>query len=451
VIVLNKKKGIEQNKKREITVSPARLAAFEVLTKIEREKAFSSILLTIYEEKLKPEDRALCHELTLGVLRHQLYLDKIIEHFTTKKIDLEVLFALRLGLYQLRFLSKIPPHAAINESVNLVHLAKLRSAAGFVNAILRNSLRENLNPLEKITNPLERLSVEYSHPLWLVKKWEGNFGQEVENLLKANNQPPKPAFRLTNKGDENVINDLKDTGLEFEESKIVENCWITQNSNTRLRELANQGLIYFQDEASQIVASIVNIKPDENYLDVCASPGSKFTLVARNAKTHPGLRIAGDFFTARVNNLRENCRRQGVGNIEIVQYDAEKPLPFAENSFDKVLVDAPCSGTGTLRHNPEIRWHLKETDFAGLAEKQLKILSKAAKMVKTGGSLIYSTCSLEPEENENVVEEFLRQNNEFRSINVKLPDRFLSVKGFARTFPHRDQTDGFFITVFFKS
>ncbi len=197
--------------------------------------------------------------------------------------------------------------------------------------------------------------------------------------------------------------------------------------------------------------SDLNLRENESFIDVCAAPGSKTTFI--NSKRHTGntkLFVAGDFYEHRIRSLRENCIRLDAQNIEFVRYDAEKSMPFADASFDVILLDAPCSGTGTIRHNPEIRYFLKPSDFIELSEKQLNILKNASKLLVKGGRLIYSTCSLEREENESVVENFLRGATNFRKVLPNVSERFLTAENFARTFPGRDSTDGFFIAVFEK-
>ncbi len=436
-------------------ISPARIAAFEILLKIESEKAFSSVLLPIYEEKLFAKDRALCHTLTLGVLRKKLYLDRLIEEFTkkkTEKFDLAVLLALRIGLFQILFLDKIPAHAAINDSVNLVHLAKKRSAAGLVNAVLRRAAREETK-LEFI-DEIEKLSIVTSHPGWLIEHWIAQIGlEETEKLAAANNETPKLGFRLTAKSDDKMPEILKKLGLEISESIIAPNAWEVLKSNEILRLYADEGQIYFQDEASQLIAQAIQLQANENFLDVCAAPGSKTTQInyeLRITNNKTPLFAAGDKYFRRLQILRETSEKVGAEQIEFIAYDAEQNLPFAEESFDVVLVDAPCSGSGTIRHNPEIRYFLKAGDFAELSVKQLKILENASKVVKMGGRLIYSTCSLEREENEAVCERFSAVQTEFKKVSPGLPERFLTDEGFARTFPQREKTDGFFIAVFEK-
>lgn len=416
-------------------------------------------MLPIYEEKLQPKDRALCHMLTLGALRNQIYLDRLIEKLTTKKtnkFDLAVLLALRIGLYQLLFLDKIPAHAAINESVNLVQKAKKTSAKNLVNAVLRRATREKIEL--KFADETDKICVETSHPRWLFEKWINEFGFEAaEKLAAANNETPNLVFRLTAKSGAKTVEILNKIGLEIVESEIVPGAWKVFGSNEILRLYADEGRIYFQDEASQLVAQAVGLKDGKSFLDVCAAPGSKVTQIQdlRLKTQDPRLKtqnltVAGDYFEHRIRILQANCRKQAADFINIVRYDAENALPFADESFDVVLVDAPCSGTGTIRHNPEIRYFLSEKDFAELSAKQLKILQAASKTVKRNGRLIYSTCSLESEENESVVEKFLAGDENFTKVAPKVLEKFLTNEDFARTFPPRDKTDGFFIAEMIK-
>ena len=419
------------------TVSPARAAAYEILRKIEAEKAFSSVLLPLYEEKLGAKDRALCHELTLGVLRKRIYLDRLIEKLSGgKKIDRDVRIILRIGIYQMLFLDKIPTHAAINDAVNQTQKAKKTSAKGFVNAVLRRLTREKIEL--DYADELDKLSVETSHPRRLIEKWSEEFGlEEAARIASASNETPPSDFRYTSKTSEAVKKSLERQSVE--EKKAF------------LRELAESGKIYFQDRGSQMVAEAVDLQPNESFLDVCSAPGSKFSLINYLVGGKPKkLFVGGDFYFQRIRTTRETCRRTGAENFSLLVYDAEKNLPFAEESFDVILLDAPCTGTGTIRHNPEIRYFLETEDFAELSGKQLRILKNASKTLKKGGRLIYSTCSLEREENEEVVEKFLAENDDFEKIPPRVPENFLTAEGFARTFPHRDKTDGFFIAVLRK-
>ncbi len=449
-------------------VSPARGAAFEILRRVEGEGAFSSALLAHADEDLNAKDRALCHELVLGSLRRQLWLQRTIEHFASRKIDsldLAVVIALRLGLYQLRFLSRIPASAAINESVNLVKAARLKSAASFVNAVLRRATREpHYDPVAGLDEPIEKLSIETSHPGWLIERWQSQFGfEEASAISRANNEPGMTAFRFTVKAirertQAEIIGELKSAGLI--ESTIAPGAWRvsvgrnieceragrdageSQARMPALRTLADDGLIYFQDEASQLVAHLLGARDGERVLDVCAAPGSKSTLVA--ALAPPSQIISSDLYEHRVRTMKELTAHQQVANIDFVVHDATHSLPFRKGSFDRVLVDAPCSGTGTLRHNPEIRWRLKPFDIDELAVKQRRIMDHASAAVRMGGLLVYSTCSLETDENECVASDFLKEHSDFELAPLNLGARFSAEMGAIRTWPHRNNTDGFF-------
>lgn len=423
-------------------ISPARTSAFDVLKRIETERAYSSVLLPEYEIDLSEKDRSLCHQLVMGVLRRQLYLDQLIDHFSNgKKLDLAVRIALRLGLYQLKYLDRIPAHSAVNESVNLVQRAKKTSARGFVNALLRRSLREEFLPT--CENDLERISIETSHPIWLIRKWADEFGPERAALVAAaNNAAPKLAFRSTARSA---------AGRSYQgtvRSETVSTAIVADGFSAELAEAAASGEIYFQDEGSQLVASLIDLNGRGSFLDVCAAPGSKVTEAATRYRDDRKLIVAGDLHRTRLDFLKKNCQRQGVENVSVVQYDANDLLPFADGAFDVVLVDAPCSGTGTIRSNPEIRYSLTNEDISSLSLKQRGILKNASKAVSSGGILLYSTCSLEREENEEVADEFLSSDPGFAKSQIKLASKWITEQGYARTYPDRDKCDGFFIAVF---
>jgi 16S rRNA (cytosine967-C5)-methyltransferase len=436
-----------------MTTSPARRAAFQILRRVELEGAYASVLLAGLDREMREDDRALCHELVFGVLRRQLWLDRALEHFAKRsldKIDLPVKLALRLGLYQVRFLSRIPPSAAVNESVNLVRAAGLRSAASFANAVLRQATREpDYDPASAVEGAAEKLAIETSHPLWLIERWTSAFGfAETAALGRANNEPAPVAFRFTSrrKDARQIIEELESKGAQVSPSKIAPDAWRIDGAGSTVRELTRDGLIYLQDEASQLVAHLLGAQPGDRVLDVCAAPGSKTTHLA--ALAPQSLIIAGDLHEHRLRTLRELAKQQGTDNIASVACDARQRLPFVEASFDRVLVDAPCSGTGTLRRHPEIRWRLNAAEIAELSSKQSSILSNAAAMVRSGGRLIYSTCALEPEEDEMVVERFAKEHEEFAKVRLAAANDLQTETGAIRSWPHRHGTDGFFVAAF---
>jgi 16S rRNA (cytosine967-C5)-methyltransferase len=435
------------------SISPARLTAFQILLRVEN-GAYSSILLATEEEKLSPPDRALAHELVMGTLRRQLWLDRLIEHFSARpsdQLDDAVRIILRLGLYQLRFLTRIPASAAVNESVKLVGVARKRSAEGFVNAVLRRAAREpDVDPANDISDPIERLSVETSHPSWLIERWVSSFGEEqASDLAEANNQPATTAFRVVrNRANENeIIDQLKQAGATVAPSTIAEGAWRITGGGNLFAELVATGVVYVQDEASQLLAYALDVKPTQSVLDLCAAPGSKTTHIA-DLTSGTATVIASDLHEHRLRTVTASAKLQGLTNIHALTADALRPLPLPEKYFDRVLVDAPCSGTGTLRRNPDIRWRISNADIQDLAARQAQLLNNAAQTVKPGGRLVYSTCSVETDENENVRHLFLNNNKGFKPAKLNLQLKPESEGGTARTWPNREGCDGFFISAF---
>ena len=387
----------------------------------------------------------------MGVLRWQLQLDAIIEHFAKRKIqtlDPPVLLALRLGVYQLRFLSRVPPSAAVNESVNLVGRARLSSARSFVNAVLRSVAREpDYSPAANSSDSVERLAVETSHPQWLLERWVAAFGIEhAELFARSNNETPPVAMRVVSSlaDEDSVLDELRSAGAVVSSSDIAKHAWRVSGATAKLRELVQRGEIYIQDEASQLVAEVLNAQGGDRVLDLCAAPGGKTTLIADRANDGASV-VAMDISPRRLTTVAHAVELHRLKSIRLMVADADGTLPFHCGSFDRVLLDAPCSGTGTLRHNPEIRWRLTEDDIRRLAEQQTRFLQNASLVVKPGGLLVYSTCSVEPDENEKVVASFLATNNQFRQINIPTKRSLLLEDGAARTWPQRDGTDGFFI------
>ena len=436
-------------------VAPARRAAFEVLRRVEEEGAFAAPLLANLPGGLSAEDRGLAYELTLGVLRRQFWLDRALEHLSGReagKLDAPVRRALRVGLFQLRFLARVPAHAAVNESVQLAHANGFRSAAPFVNAVLRRATREpDFDPAAGIEDPLEKIAVETSHPPWLVRRWAAAFGpEEAAAFAAANNDPAPASFRVnTFKADAEALPaEMRARDLAVEPSRVAPGGWRVaggEGAVAALRGLGREGRVYMQDEASQLVAHVLGAAPGERVLDACAAPGSKTTHAAALAGGR-ALVAAGDLHEHRLRLVGETCARLGATGVSLFALNAEGALPFADGAFDRVLVDAPCTGTGTLRHNPEIRWRLSRESFRELPAVQGRILSEAARVLRRGGRLVYSTCSVEREENEEVVAALLRSHTDFTQVEAApAPAHLLLPTGAARTWPHRDDVDGFYV------
>lgn len=436
------------------SVSRARSAAFEVLRRVEDDGAYAGLLLATSNDDLRPDDRALCFELVMGVLRWQYWLDALIDHYAERKaesLDNPIRRALRMGLYELRFLSRIPASATVNETVNLAYQARMHSASGFMNAVLRRAIREkNYDPSENIVDPSTRLSVATSHPLWLIERWVKAFGINVaEDFARSNNQAPPTSFRIISRcgEDQSVLETLSEAGAKVSRSLIAPEGWLVVGATATVRKLSAEGLIYLQDEASQLVGYALKVQKSDRILDVCAAPGSKTSHIAALAPDTATI-IAGDLYGHRLRTLRETLCRTKAERVSILMYDASVCLPFPDQSFDRVLVDAPCSGTGTLRRNPEIKWRISTQDILDMADRQSCILSNAANLLRSGGRLVYSTCSIEADENEDVVSAFLRVHKDFKQVAVYEDGPLPGEDGSVRTWPQLDGSDGFFIAAF---
>ena len=407
-------------------ISAARRIAFDVLRRVEAQGGFAADLLHQQLGKtIKREDASLATELTLGVLRSQRLLDFLIQDQARRPVedlDLEALLALRLGLYQMRYLTRVPPSAAVNESVELVKQSRKRSAAGLVNAVLRGLLRRGprVNVEELLSgdcSPAERLGILHSHPTWMVERWMARTGEEATTaLLAANNRPARSTCCVH--GDlhdpaelARVEESLRAAGIVTQPARWLASTLYVHGGNVVATEAYQRGWISLQDEASQMVPLLLDVRPGQSVLDLCAAPGGK-TVQLIGAAGGGQYVVAADLHLHRLLVVREHLARLGIQDLRMVALDAEMPLPFKGTlggTFDRVLVDAPCSGTGTLDRNPEIRWRLKPEDLPALRAKQTALLAHALEHLAPGGRLIYSTCSLEPEENEEVLDAALEQ------------------------------------------
>ena len=430
-------------------VSPARAAAFEVLLRIENTDAYASELLHSSRfAKLSPANHGLLTELVMGVLRWRSVLDKAVAAHSSQalsKLDLEVLTALRLSAHQLIFLDRIPAHAAINESVELVKGAHKRSAAGFVNAVLRKIAKDR--PGAASVDPCS------AHPGWLVDRWRRNYGSEAAGgICEYDQNAPAPVVRII---DPVVIEALKQEGVHLGPGAFLSNAFRVNAGDITRTKTFRERRLGLQDEASQLVALLV--RSGESILDCCAAPGGKTRIIAaRNSSTSV---VAMEVHPHRARLLRKLVTNS---NVTVVAGDA-RTMPLGKN-FDTILVDAPCSGTGTLARNPEIKWRLKVDDLLRLQAYQSEILSTAMKHVAPDGRLVYSTCSLEPEENEQVVEKALANHPSFHVVNCREELKDLQRSGemapgelesllsgpYFRTIPGVHPCDGFFAAILKK-
>lgn len=438
----------------------ARDLAHSILLAVENRAAYASELLhTRLEASVDSREAALATELVMGTLRWQRLLDFLVERYSHRKVsklDREVLIALRLGIYQLRYLKRMPARAAVNESVELVRTACKKSAISLTNAVLRRAAGESERPVREFLSAetAEALGIVHSHPTWLVERWLRKFGERgTIALLEHDNQPPENAcVVLSPEHQKDALESLRSEGCPVKPGRLLRDSILVPGRNIAKTDAFRKGWIGIQDEASQMVPLLVGVKAGDSVLDLCAAPGGK-TMRLRNLAGERGRVISSDLRESRLRAMRDRLNKANLANPSLVALDGTAPLPFTGN-FDRILVDAPCSGTGTLARNPEIRWRLKAEDLRELHRCQLALLRSALEHLSPGGALLYSTCSLESEENESVIEEALRLRTDVRQEPVKIPQHALAATASAeqlngddgsfRTFPPLYHTDGFF-------
>ena len=447
-------------------VSPARVAAFDILLRVDQHDAYALELLHSRQyAKLSSADHGLTTELVMGVLRWRPLLDRDISRASSQKLerlDREVLLALRLAAYQIIFLDRVPQRAAVHESVELVKRARKRSAAPFANAVLRKltnqtSGNRDAAAIADATSVVE-LSERSAHPEWLVKRWVDELGYHAAQQICAYDQrTPETAIHLGQSVlDRELDNELKKSGIQLAKGKLLASASRVQSGDVTHTRAFLDGRIVIQDEASQLVALLVG--KGTNMLDCCAAPGGKTRLLAeRNPDA--------DIVAVELHPHRSRLLRALVTakNVQVINADVRE-LPVSTR-FDRVLADVPCSGTGTLGRNPEIKWRLRLEDLADLQTRQLAILQAAMQHVAVGGRLVYSTCSLEPEENSQVVEKAIAADSSFHVHDCRQELEHLRSSGelvwndldsltsgpYLGTIPGVHPCDGFFAAILQKS
>ena len=390
--------------------------------------------------RLSPADRGLCHELVCGVVRWQATLDCLIARKTDSSREQRPALKnlLRLGLYQIFWLDRIPPHAAVHETVELAKRSGYNSQAGFINAVLRGYLRET-GEIKKILSDMKasQPALGWSHPEWLVEKWRQQFGEEkTRQLLEWNNTPPKNFARVnalkTDPG--KLVERWREENVEYD---FVRRGWTGENlafelkAHPSLNSLGSfrDGWFYVQDPSTLLAPASLGAEPGETVLDLCAAPGGKTTFIAQ-LMNNEGKIIASDLDLSRLKLVKENCMRLGVTNVETRVATAPALPPAA---FDRILIDAPCSNTGVLRRRVDLRWRVSADEVLRLQKTQAGLLQQVAPCLKPGGVLVYSTCSLEPEENSEVIKQFLAAHPAYRLESER------------QLLPFADQVDGAYV------
>lgn len=445
-------------------ISPARIAAYEILRRVSNNRAdlpgaIAGVRPSVSDER----DRALATDIATGATRWRATLDHLIAHAAkrpTSKLDPEVVEILRLSLYQLLHLTRVPASAVVDDGVQLTKKVGKKSAAGFVNAVLRSisRTRQALPLPRRPTEEAERsvildyLSVTLSHPRWLAERWLDRVGfARAEAWMQFNNEPASLTLRTNplRTTRQELLEHLAALDVRAHAARFAPDGIVVDAGN--LLEEALRGEFVVQDEASQLVALLAGPEPGPLVLDTCASPGGKATAVAMTLEVGARL-VACDVRERRMALLRRTVDASGALNVRLVQADGTRPLPFSR-AFTTVIVDAPCSGLGTLRRDPDIRWNRRADSLAVLAAAQQTMLANAAAVVAPGGRLVYATCSSEPEENEQVVTRFLAAHPMFTPVRADaahpaLPPALVDQAGHLRTEPDRHGLELFFGAVF---
>ncbi len=442
-------------------MSDSRNTAFNVLLKIEQDNAYSNITLNkaIRDAKLSGIDSSFASALVYGVLERKLTLDYIIKQYSKiplRKIEIKTKIILRLGILQLLFMDKVPESAAVNESVKLAKKYKLQKSSGFINGILRNITRADVKyTLPSEDNKTYYLSVKYSVPEKLVKLWINSYGElNTEELLQTLSGRPKICARVnTLKTDkQSLINELAEQNVKAEEVSFLENAIVLEDTGSIERLKAfKEGKFHIQDLSSQLCVEQLSVKPREVMLDVCSAPGGKSFTAAQHMNDR-GKIFACDLYDHKLKLISETAKRLGINSIITMKRDAsgsDNPLPLA----DKILCDVPCSGLGILSRKPEIRYK-EDLITEDLPQLQYKILCQSAQYLANGGVLVYSTCTLNPAENNENTKRFLNEHPDFYGIKIKVPteiERAVDEEDYELTLmPHKSKTDGFYFAVFGK-
>ena len=436
-----------------------RHVALDILIHVEARRGHPDDLLDRAFKRhraLTDRDRSFITDLVYGTLRWQGKIDQIIARISQVKlsrIERAVFLILRMGVYQVLFLTKTPHRAAVSEAVMLAKKIHRNEASGFVNAVLRRVAREGggaLAPPAQGT-PQERLATEEAFPLWAVQKLWNAWGQtETEAFCHASNQIAPLTVRVnTLKMDRDSLMDrLKTEGLSVCATLFSPEGVVIENPPPISRiPLLGTGCYQIQDEAAQLIAHLVDPRPGERILDACAAPGTKTTHIGQLMANH-GQIYAFDIHSVRLRRVREACRRMGVLNATVLRRDSTRPIPLPDGDrFDAILLDAPCTGWGTIRRNPDIKWRTTPQDITRLAETQHRMLQNMARLVRRGGRIVYTTCTIYDEENERVVQRFLEENGDYildrGKVAIPAPELF-DDGGYFRTAPHRHGMDGFF-------
>ena len=422
-----------------------RKTAYLTLMDVESKKSYSNIALNHQIVCNKPHSQGFVRELVYGVLENKLLLDYYIDQLVNSGADslrASDRTILRMGIYQLGYMDSVPEYAAVNESVILAK-RYCKGRDGFVNGVLRNYLncKFTIKLPDRTEDEIKYLSIKYSYQPWIIKLWMEQYKVEfVEDMLEAGNETPQNTIRLNwlRIMKKDLIQQLEDRGYQVEPGAVCQNALYVKGSELLGTELYKHGLFSVQDESSMLVAEKLDPKHGDVVMDVCAAPGGK-TMAIAERMNNTGAIIASDIYRRKLDIIDKEAKRLGVTNVETRSLDATRVDSSMVQKADKVLVDVPCSGLGVVRRKPEIKYKEKTEEMDLLPKKQLAILSASSQYVKPGGTLLYSTCTINPYENQRVIASFLQKNPSFKKEEA------------IQLLPHINKTDGFFICVMKKT
>ncbi|RDU38524.1 16S rRNA (cytosine(967)-C(5))-methyltransferase [Neobacillus piezotolerans] len=434
-----------------------RETALDLLEAIEKNQAYSNLLLnhTIEKNELPQKDIGLLTELTYGTLQRSMTLDYYLSPFlkNPRKIERWVIHLLKVTVYQMVYLDKIPDRAAIFEAVEIAKKRGHKGIASMVNGVLRSIQREGVPSLEKIGDPAQRLAIETSHPEWLVKRWISQFGfDKTKQMCEINLTAPLQTGRvnLAKISREDCITVLDEEGFKVEASPVIPEAVRSLKGNLASSRAFKEGLLTIQDESSMLAAYALGVARDEKVLDACAAPGGKSTHIAEKM-AGTGKVVSLDLHEHKVKLIKENADRLDLPNIEAMALDSRGAQSrFKPDSFDRILLDAPCSGLGVMRRKPDMKYTKKEEDLGRLGKIQQELLDSIAPLLKKGGILVYSTCTVDKEENHESVMGFLNRHPEYEpdgELIGRMPEavRPLVTGSELQVLPQDFGSDGFYI------
>ncbi|MBE6671840.1 MAG: 16S rRNA (cytosine(967)-C(5))-methyltransferase RsmB [Ruminococcaceae bacterium] len=433
--------------------------AFQSLLKCEKNHSYPNIEIDSMIEKhnFSSNDRAFYTVLVYGTIEKKITLDYIISQLSSRdieKIDKEILVILRMGVYQIMFMGGVPDHAACNESVQLCAKNNKKSASGFVNALLRELLRKKdvIKYPDKKKTPVKYLSVMYSYPEWLCEMWQNDYGfDKCESVLSSLNNSPDMTLRVNTEKTSvaKVLEYLSEKEIKAEKGLYAKNAVrLTQSYPVSQLDVLKNGEVFVQDEASQLCAEVLDAKCGQTVIDTCSCPGGKSFSVALNMQNQ-GRVYSFDLHANKLSLIEKGAKKLGIDIIKTKAHDGSSYLEELKGCADRVLVDAPCSGLGVIAKKPDLRYKEKSA-IERLPDIQYRILNSSAEYVKSGGVLVYSTCTLNIRENENVVQRFLEEHKDFEPFDFDLGDKIKSQNGMLTLYPDVHSTDGFFISRFIR-